>query len=71
MARPREYFLMPHYASCPTKTCSRCRRDLPRDFAFNRDARRPDGRFPYCKQCRHDRYVADQQRTADAVAADG
>lgn len=36
------------------KMCSQCRFTLPAD-RFHVDKKRPDGRFPYCKQCRLER----------------
>lgn len=37
--------------SVKEKTCSKCNQLLP-ESSFTRDRRRPDGLFPYCKDCR-------------------
>src|SRR5688500_2156960 len=51
------------------KTCLKC--DTPKDLnEFHKDAKRPDGRFPYCKRCRRkdpDKYDLIKQRQDEGL----
>lgn len=49
------------HAERTTKTCRLCGEAKPPD-AFNRDKRRPDGRFPYCRECDRERQRAHRVR---------
>lgn len=43
------------------KRCGRCRREKS-PGEFNRDAVRPDGLYPTCKDCRHGEYLRAAER---------
>lgn len=48
------------------KTCARCKQSLPRE-AFHNARNRPDGKYPYCRQCNS---AYNRQRAASDPAAD-
>lgn len=48
-----------------TKTCPRCRRELPLP-RFHANRTRPQGVGTYCVECEHERYIERKVRRAKA-----
>lgn len=57
---------------CQTKVCRACHRDKTL-LEFHADKTRPDGRFPYCRECSREkdraRYLAEADRRRRAAKA--
>jgi hypothetical protein len=56
----------PQPAATPFKTCRKCGQSLP-VAAFRRDKSRPDGRHPYCRECKNAEDAARYRADPDAA----